>query len=50
MRRCYLCGEQRPLADTEVVRHRVPSAARGGTIQGVFRYVRMCRVGTGCRA
>lgn len=47
--RCYLCGERRPKAETEVRRYRVPSAARGGTLEGVNRYVRMCRVGSGCR-
>lgn len=47
--RCYLCGEKRPKADTEVTRHVVQSAARGGTVRGVNRYVRMCRVGKGCR-
>lgn len=49
-RKCYLCGEQRPIENTEVVRHRVPSATRGGTVQGVNRYVRMCKVGYGCKA
>ena len=47
--RCYLCGEKRPKADTEVTRHVVQSATRGGTVQGVSRYVRMCQVGKGCR-
>lgn len=47
--RCYLCGENRPKDDTEVTRHVVPSATRGGTVRGVNRYVRMCRVGEGCR-
>lgn len=47
--RCYLCGERRPKADTEVVRHRVSSVTRGGTVQGVNRYVRMCKIGHGCK-
>lgn len=48
--RCYLCGERRPKEQTEVARHVVPSAGRGGTVQGVARYVRMCSVGHGCKA
>ncbi len=48
--RCYLCGEKRPKDATEKVAHRVPSAIRGGTVQGVKRYVRMCRNGHGCKA
>ncbi len=49
MVRCYLCHEQRAEDNTEVRLHVVPSGARGGTIQGVKRYVRMCRVGYGCK-
>ena len=47
--RCYLCGNRVLRGDTELVRYRVPSAARGGTLQGVHRYVRMCKVGHGCK-
>lgn len=48
--RCYLCHERRPQDETEVTRYRVASSARGGTVQGVYRYVRMCRSGFGCKA
>lgn len=47
--KCYLCGERRPKAETEITRYRVDSALNGGVVQGVNRYVRMCRVGHGCK-
>lgn len=46
---CYLCRLPRPKADTELARYRVASARPGGSVQGVSRYVRMCRVGFGCK-
>lgn len=49
-RRCYLCKTLRPVEQTEVTRYTVESAGRGGVVQGVKRYVRMCKVGHGCKA
>ena len=48
--KCYLCGDRYPRDEMEVSRYTVPSAARGGTVQGVTRYVRMCLIGHGCKA
>lgn len=47
--KCYLCSTFMPKDETELVPYRVESSGRGGTIQGVIRYVRMCRHGYGCK-
>lgn len=53
--KCYLCGEKMPEKETEVTGYRVSGdrlgqmTTVGGGNAGVLRYVRMCRVGYGCR-
>lgn len=53
--KCYLCGENRPKDETEITAYRVSGDRLGqmtivaGGNMGIIRYVRMCRIGFGCR-